>query len=217
MSKDTKPKARAKMGAAKAKTTTRVPVKQPESSKNVSAPYTTTITIDGQVYEQRYYEPMHGYDKYKTKKIIVIAFADDNRILGIKNRSRVDILHGERTWEDDTYEDAARREAKEEGNVTVDKISQAAVIASSPKGEPEQITHTLVMTARIKSVDPYQPWHGTHKRVLLTKKNLLHKFSANKAKDLTQLINMAEFALSDPPEADAPMVVDHMRYIMENL
>lgn len=206
MTKDKKSESKSKIGIAKTKTTTRI-------AKKDSASYVTTVNIDGQTYEQRYYEPVRCYDSIRAQGLKLIAFDGENRILAIRDKNRVDIVNGSLTWEDDTLEDAARREAREEGNVTLGQVALAAVIESNPKGAPpKHITYTLVMAARIKSVDPYQPWHGTHKRVFLTKENLLKRFSAGKAKDLSKLLDMAEFVLNDKPE-----VVDHMAYIMRNL
>ncbi len=105
--------------------------------------------------------------------------------MAIRDRPGVDILRGCLTWEDDTWEHAALREAREEGNVTLHLVSLAAVIESRRSNASEdQITYTLVITARIKSIDPYQPWHGVPKRVFLSKEQLLKRFSARRAKDL---------------------------------
>jgi ADP-ribose pyrophosphatase YjhB (NUDIX family) len=151
---------------------------------------------------------MYDYDKLKAKEIIVIAFGSDNKVLAIRDDSGVDILRGALTWEDDTWQHAALREAREEGNVTLGLISLAAVVQSRRKDAAEhQITHTLVVAARIKSIDPYQPWHGVPRRVFLSKEQLLRRFSDRRAKDLRKLFDMAEFVLED----DARQAADHAR------
>jgi hypothetical protein len=123
--------------------------------------------------------------------------------LAVRNQNRIDVINGSLTWEDDTPEHATHREAKEEGNVTLGKVTLAAVIESRLKGtDLAQATFITVMTARIVSVDPYMPWHEKRNRVFLTKEDLLKKLSADKARDLSKLIDMAAFALVEASEVD---------------
>lgn len=174
-----------------------------------TTPYLTTAKIDGQIHEHRYYEPMHGYDKCMVKNVKVVAFDNEDRILTVRDGNRIDIVNGSIEWDDDTPEDAARREAMEKANVTLGEVSLGAVIESKPKGGSSgQAAVTLVMTARIKSIDPYKSWQGAPKRAFLTKEELFKKLGPRKSKDLTRLIDMASFALVEETLTDP--VIKHI-------
>lgn len=196
--------------------------KKPKAKKSVSIkikvqgkvmpifPYVTTIDIDGVMHEQRYYEPMRPYDVRKTKKIKLIAIDQENRILCIRDQKTgsLDVMNGARVSGDKTLEDVAHRVALKEGAITIniDAIKIAAVIETNPIDAPEQIAGTLVMATYIEAIGNCAP----PSREFLSKEVLLKQLDADKAKDMTQLIAMAEFVLPQRP-------IDHMPYIMQHL
>lgn len=181
-----------------------------ESKKG--APYVTTETINGQTFELTCFEPMHPFDILRAKRIKVIAFDDAGNVLAIRKHKKIDIISGTTGCDDRNYKDAARREAREEANVTLGRLHLAAVIESKPKDNPSaEASFILVMTARVKGIIPYSEYQEPNKRYFLTKEKLLKRYSAGKPDDLIKLIEMADFVLADAPECDP-----YIKSIIEN-
>jgi 8-oxo-dGTP pyrophosphatase MutT (NUDIX family) len=176
------------------------------------SPYVTTETINGRMFELTCFEPMHPFDIFRAKRIKVIAFDDEGKVLAIRKRKKIDIISGTTGCDDRNYKDAARREAREEANVTLGRLHLAAVIESIPKDNSSaEVSFILVMTARAKGVIPYSEYQQPNKRYFLTKENLLKRYSGGKPDDLAKLIEMADFVLADAPECDP-----YIKSIIEN-
>ena len=58
------------------------------------APYVTTETSNGQTFELTCFEPMHPFDILRAKRIKVIAFDDEGKILAIRKQKKIDIISG---------------------------------------------------------------------------------------------------------------------------
>ena len=192
-----------------------MPMSKATESKTASkkgTPYVTTETINGRTFELTCFEPMHPFDILRAKRIKIIAFDDEGKILAIRKQKKIDIISGSTGCDDRNYKDAARREAREEANVTLGRLHLAAVIESKPKDNPSaEANFILVMTARVKSTIPYSEYQEPNKRYFLTKEKLLKRYSAGKPDDLVKLIEMADFVLSDAPECDP-----YIKKIIEN-
>jgi ADP-ribose pyrophosphatase YjhB (NUDIX family) len=155
-------------------------------------PYTSRKTINGQTVCLTFFEPPHAFDAFRAKRLIILAFDRDGKILMIRKQGKLSLITGRVGFEDMGYEDAAWREAREDARVTLGPLQIAAIIESRPKYAPTAAADvTLALAAHITYIDPDA---GT-KRHFLTKEEIAGQRTAHKPKDLMKLIEMADFVL----------------------
>lgn len=158
----------------------------------MTSPHKTKALVDGQEVEQTYHEALFPFDKEQVTGIKVIAFDHEGKILGVKRGRTFDIPSGCQEWDDDTFEEATRREVYEQASAVLDKIALAAVIENAPLGTDDPTTFTLVMTGFVKALEPMLLGRD-HKRTFLDKKTFLNRYRFGNPDDLKHLIDMAEF------------------------
>lgn len=141
------------------------------------------------------HEPFYPFDCERVFGIKVIAFDRHDRILGVKKGRSFDIINGCQEWDDDSLEEAARREAYEQAGAALEQLTVAAVIehAADENKEIEENGpfYTLVMTGYVESIEeePLFPKQLSRHRFLNKASLLRHAEEA----DLHRIIDMAEF------------------------
>ncbi len=137
------------------------------------------------------HEPVFPYDPDRVRRVKVIAFNDQDRILSFRQGRKYSILCGKVEWDDEDAEDAARREAIEAANVKLGDLRVSSILEGrNDKGEP---VYTLVYSGRVASEDPLLPKQKRKHRFL--KKISLLKHAETPV--LHELIDMAEFFLPE--------------------
>jgi hypothetical protein len=123
--------------------------------------------------------------------INLILFSEDgNEILAVKKGNDFDILRGCIDWDDDTIEDSARREAKDQASATLDAVTIAAVLAT-PGELLSEVTYELVMTAFVTSKGPRHTWQETEGE-FIDKQTFLKRYRSGDREEMEVLIGMAE-------------------------
>ncbi len=137
------------------------------------------------------HEPLFTFAWDKAENVNLILFSEDgNKILAVKKEGGFDILRGFRDWDDDTIEDAARREANDQASATLDAVTIAAVL--STQGELlSEVSYELVMTAYVKSRGPRRAWQETECK-FIDKETFLARYTSGDREEMEVLIGMAE-------------------------
>jgi 8-oxo-dGTP pyrophosphatase MutT (NUDIX family) len=159
--------------------------------------YQTTHISEPREIELTYHEPLFPFDAEMVREIKIIAFDNMGRVLGVKRGRTFDIVSGQQEWDDDNFEDAARREIYEQAGAVLGPITLAAVIEEVLKGQNEnrrRPTYTLVMTGVIQGMEDFPP-ERVRKRGLFKKEIFLKRYRFGNPDDMRVLIEMAEFAL----------------------
>jgi ADP-ribose pyrophosphatase YjhB (NUDIX family) len=144
------------------------------------------------------HEPLYPFDSERVFAIKVIAFDKSDRILGVRKGRSFDIINGCQEWDDDSLEDAARREAYEQAGAALEQLTVAAVIEHDPDENKEVEEngpfYTLVITGYIKGFEeePLFPKQKCRHRFLKKSSLLRHA----ERPDLHKIVDMAEFYLS---------------------
>jgi len=195
----------------------------------MTGPYKTTTIIKGYEIEQTYHEPVFPFDAERVRSVKIIAFDDEGKILGIKRGRTFDIPCGQLEWDDDNFQDTAKREVYEQANVNLGQITLAAVIAERiigtieheqayeavakfrGKQKPEanqkdkkyqkQRTRPAFTLVMTGGVQEIEPLPHARdiKRGFFDKETFLDRYRFGNRDDLRKLIEMADFAL--PPKS----------------
>lgn len=137
------------------------------------------------------HEPLFIFAWDKAKNVNLILFSEDgNKILAVKKEDGFDILRGFRDWDDDTIEDAARREANDQASATLDAATIAAVL-STPGELLSEVSYELVMTAFVKNRGPRRAWQETECE-FIDKETFLKRYRFGDREEMEVLIGMAE-------------------------
>lgn len=163
------------------------------------------------------HEPLYPFDSERVFAIKVIAFDKFGRILGVKKGRSFDIINGCPEWDDDSLEDAARREAYEQAGAGLEQVTVTAVIEHDPDENKEVEEsgpfYTLVVTGQIKGLEEWPPEQAI-KRGFFKKEIFLKRYRFGNPDDLRVLIEMAEvYVGSVPPNERAP----ELKHNFENL
>ncbi len=137
------------------------------------------------------HEPLFTFAWDKAENINLILFSEDgNKILAVKKRTGLDILRGFRDWDDDTIEDAVRREANDQASAMLDAVTIAAVL-STPGELLSEVSYELVMTAFVKNRGPRRTWQETECE-FIDKEVFLKRYRSGDREEMEVLIGMAE-------------------------
>ncbi len=137
------------------------------------------------------HEPLFTFAWDRAEGVNLILFSEDgNKILAVKKGKDFDILHGCPDWDDDSLEDTARREAKEQANAMLDAVTIAAVI-STPGVLLSEVSYELVMTAYVKNKEPHAAWQETEHE-FIDKETFLKRYRSGDREEMKTLIGMAE-------------------------
>ena len=160
---------------------------------------TTQTTLDGREVTLRYLDPTHAYALDRVLGVLVIAFDDFDRILALQDGNSLSLPGGKVEWDEEAPEAAAINRVLECASVTLALPRLAAVIEAHVKDAPDQFTNTLVMTSRVRVIEPFKPLQKTRKRLFITPESLLQSCPAAQREDLRSLIAKAAFAVVDHP------------------
>lgn len=137
------------------------------------------------------HEPLFTFAWEKAEKVSLILFNEDgSEILAIKKGKDFDILRGFREWDDDSLEDTARREAKDQASSTLDAVTIAAVL-STPGELLSEVSYEIVMTAFIRSHGPRRAWQEKES-TFVDKETFLKRYRSGDREEMEVLIGMAE-------------------------
>jgi len=137
------------------------------------------------------HEPLFTFAWDRAEGVNLILFSEDgNKILAVKKGKDFDILRGCPDWDDDSLEDTARREAKEQANAMLDAVTIAAVI-STPGVLLSEVSYELVMTAFVKNKEPRAIWEEMECE-FIDKKTFLARYAFGDREEMEVLIGMAE-------------------------
>jgi len=136
------------------------------------------------------YNQAFPYAWERAKRVALILFNEDENILAIKKGQDFDILRGFRDWDDDTLEDTARREAKDQASATLDNVTICAILSTSGALLSE-VTCELVMTAFVKSQGPRSAWQETESTFIDTE-TFLSRYVASDREEIEVLISLAK-------------------------
>ena len=136
------------------------------------------------------HEPLFTFAWKRAKRVQLILFSEDGKILVLKKDRSFDLLRGFCEWDDDTLEDTARREAKEQASATLDTVTIAAVLATLGD-KLADVTYELIMTAYVTSKGPRRAWQETES-AFLDKETFLTHYTFGDREEMEVLIGMAE-------------------------
>lgn len=137
------------------------------------------------------YEPLFTFAWDRADHINLILFNEDgSKILAVKKGNGLDILRGFRDWDDDTIEEAARREAKDQASAILDAVTIAAVL-STPEELLSDVSYELVMTAFVTSKGARHAWQECESE-FVDKETFLARYASGDREEMEVLIAMAE-------------------------
>ncbi|HAX90736.1 MAG TPA: hypothetical protein DCY07_00810 [Rhodospirillaceae bacterium] len=137
------------------------------------------------------HEPLFTFAWDRAKGVNLILFSEDGKqILAIKKGEGFDILRGCPDWDDDTLEDTARREARDQASATLDAVTICAVLAT-PGELLSEVSYELVMTAYVKSKGQHRAWQETES-AFIDKETFLTCYASGDREEMEVLIGMAE-------------------------
>ena len=146
-----------------------------------------TMTKNREV-EMRFFDSSHAYDLTMVSGILVFAFDAQGRILVLKDKKGFSLLRGEIEWDDDTGEDAARREVLELADATLSSVSLAAFIETTVEDSfTQDPVITLVFAGCVDTLDSC-PSSGKDRRVFLSGDDFLESCAPENAELQPQLM-----------------------------
>ncbi len=150
------------------------------------------------------HEPLYPFDHERVFGIKVIAFDEFDRLLAVKKGRSFDIINGCQEWDDDSFEDAARREAYEQAGATLEHLTVSAVIEhesdENQEVEDSGPFYTLVITGYVEGLEEWPPEQAV-KRGFFKKEVFLKRYRFGNAADIKTLVEMAHFASVNQKEA----------------
>lgn len=159
-------------------------------------------------YSLKYLPGNSRYSEDRVTSVHVIAFDTSGRILVVKNKRGFDIPGGHREKVDKTLEDTARREALEEGAVTLSDLTPCAVIESNYLGDgAADLTYMVVMTGLIKEALNFKPTKEISERSLMSVSAFLDEYKVDARENMKSMIASAqEILLTDGKLVGAEIV-----------
>ncbi|MDD3181280.1 MAG: hypothetical protein PHD48_00515 [Alphaproteobacteria bacterium] len=137
------------------------------------------------------HEPLFTFAWDRAESVNLILFSEDGKqILAVKKGEGFDILRGCPDWDDDTLEDTARREARDQASATLNAVTICAVLAT-PGELLSEVTYELVMTAYVTSQEPRRTWQEAES-TFIDKKTFLTRYASGDREEIEVLIGMAE-------------------------
>ena len=145
--------------------------------------------------DMRFYDSSRAYDVTMVSEIIIVAFDEEDRILVLKDKKGFAVLRGIIEWDDDTIEDAVRREVLEQACATLGVVRIAAIIETTPENAfAEDPVVTVVATARLETMEAF-PANQEDKRFFLAKQDFLDHGAPENAEVQPCLMDLVEKTL----------------------
>jgi len=157
----------------------------------MSRPRKTLITINGQEAERFYRDSAPSFNARRAESIVVVVFDTEGRILGVKKGRSFDLIWCKQDWDDDTAQDAAHREAREQAGVILGDVALAAIIETRLVKAKALRIFTPLITGIVKEIDADFPALAK-KRCFLDKETFLKRYRFGEPEDMRVLIETAE-------------------------
>ncbi|NCC03473.1 MAG: NUDIX hydrolase [Proteobacteria bacterium] len=139
------------------------------------------------------FDPPYSYKEGSARLIRLIAFDRIGRILAVQKEDCIDIIRGRQEFDDDTHEDAVRREAKEQANISLGEVSLAAKIRL-PEWINTKPIYELVFAALVDEIGLCPNGRG-YDRFFIGKQAFLKKCQSS-TEEMKTLVHMAEACCS---------------------
>ena len=142
------------------------------------------------IQAQPIHKPPYSYKEGSARLVRLIAFDKIGRILVVQKGNAIDIIKGRQEFDDDTHEDAVRREAEEQASVSLGEVSLAAKI-QLPEWINGKPVYELVFTGLVDEIG-LRPDGNDYIRFFMDKKVFIKKYRQDSTEEMKALIEMAD-------------------------